>query len=55
MDSLVTAEWLSEHINDPDLAHFSYQRYIENQIRARHPFTGSPVEMIWKRSSQLRD
>jgi GTP-binding protein len=31
--------------NHPDLVHFSYQRYIENQIRKKHPMEGTPVRM----------
>ncbi len=32
--------------NDPDLAHFSYVRYLENQLRAHHPFTGTPLRIF---------
>lgn len=32
--------------NDPDLAHFSYVRYLENQLRAFHPFTGTPIRIF---------
>lgn len=42
------------HVNDVDLAHFSYQRYLENQIRRRYPFTGTPLQMDFKRSSENR-
>lgn len=31
------------HINDPKLLHFSYARYLENRLRDRHPFLGTPV------------
>lgn len=34
--------------NDPKLAHFSYLRYIENQIRKHYPFTGTPIKIIMK-------
>lgn len=30
-------------VNDPRLAHFSYQRYLQNQIRERFPFRGTPL------------
>ena len=33
-------------VNDPDLMHFSYQRYLENQIRAAFDFTGTPIKLI---------
>lgn len=32
--------------NDPDLAHFSYIRYLENQLRAHHPFEGTPLRIF---------
>jgi GTP-binding protein len=35
-------------VNDPDLVHFSYERYLENQIRQRHPFTGTPIRLIFR-------
>lgn len=30
-------------VNDPDLMHFSYLRYLENQIRAAYPLDGTPL------------
>jgi GTPase len=42
------------HVNDVELTHFSYQRYLENQIRRRYPFTGTPLQMDFKRSSENR-
>ncbi len=33
-------------VNDPDLMHFSYQRYLENRIRAAFDFTGTPIRVI---------
>jgi GTP-binding protein len=30
-------------VNDRRLAHFSYQRYLQNQIRERFPFRGTPL------------
>jgi GTP-binding protein len=38
-------------VNDPDLVHFSYERYLENQIRVHHPFTGTPLRLIFRRRS----
>lgn len=32
--------------NDARLFHFSYQRYLENQIRATYELTGTPIRMI---------
>lgn len=36
-------------VNDPDLMHFSYQRYLENRIRAAFDFTGTPIKLISRR------
>lgn len=36
-------------VNDPELMHFSYQRYLENQIRAAFDFTGTPLHLILRR------
>jgi GTPase len=32
--------------NDPKLAHFSYIRYLENQIRENYNFLGTPIRII---------
>lgn len=36
-------------VNDPELMHFSYQRYLENQIRAAFDFTGTPLHLILRK------
>ncbi|MCM0599039.1 ribosome biogenesis GTPase Der [Periweissella fabalis] len=33
-------------VNDPELMHFSYQRFLENQIRKAFDFTGTPIHLI---------
>lgn len=33
-------------VNNPDLMHFSYQRYLENQMRKAFGFEGSPMRFI---------
>lgn len=33
-------------VNDPDIAHFSYVRYLENQIREHYPYTGTPIQLF---------
>ena len=35
-------------INDKDLTHFSYTRYIENQIRTTFGFRGTPLKFIYR-------
>lgn len=35
-------------VNEPELVHFTYRRYLENQIRAFYPFTGTPVKLIFR-------
>lgn len=40
------------HVNDPKLVHFSYMRYLENQIRAAYPFTGTPIRLSFRRKGQ---
>ncbi len=39
------------HVNDPDLVHFSYERYLENQIRRKYSFTGTPLRFSFRRRS----
>ncbi len=33
-------------VNDPRLVHFSYQRYLENELRHNFGFRGSPLQLI---------
>ena len=32
--------------NSAELFHFSYQRYLENQIRETYDLTGTPIRMM---------
>lgn len=41
-------------VNDPDLMHFSYLRYLENRIRATYPFEGTPLQLEVRRASADR-
>jgi GTP-binding protein len=36
-------------VNDPELVHFSYRRYLENQLREAFGFEGSPLRMAFHR------
>lgn len=33
-------------VNDENLMHFSYERYLENTIRAAYDFTGTPIKIV---------
>lgn len=33
-------------VNDPKLMHFSYERFLENQLRAAFDFEGTPIHII---------
>lgn len=36
------------YVNDPSLAHFTYERYLENRLREQYPFTGTPIRLVLK-------
>jgi len=36
------------HVNDPDMVHFSYERYLENQLRKAYEFPGTPLRLIFR-------
>ncbi len=39
-------------VNDPELVHFSYERYIENRIREVYPFEGTPIRINFRARAQ---
>jgi len=39
-------------VNDSELFHFSYQRYLENRIRETFGFAGTPIQFIIKNRNQ---
>jgi len=41
--------------NDVRLAHFTYMRYIENQIRKEYPFLGTPIRLVLKQRKREQD
>jgi len=43
------------HINDRKLLHFSYERFLENQIRESHPFTGTPILLSFRETRRDTD
>ena len=36
-------------VNDPDLCHFSYKRYLENKMRFAFDFMGTPIKIILRK------
>jgi len=38
-------------VNDPALVHFSYERYLENQMRVHYPFSGTPIRLVFRERS----
>lgn len=41
-------------VNDPELLHFSYRRYLENQLREHFGFEGSPIRMVIRQRDEER-
>jgi GTP-binding protein len=39
-------------VNDPRLVHFSYQRYLENEMRQRFGFAGTPIRVIFRKRGE---
>jgi GTP-binding protein len=37
------------HVNEPKLVHFTYERYLENRIRAEYGFLGTPLRLSFRR------
>jgi GTPase len=42
-------------VNDTRLVHFSYERYLENQIRAAHSFTGTPLRLSFRNRAKAEE
>ncbi len=42
-------------VNDPEIVHFSYQRYLLNKIRAQYPLEGTPIRLKIKSSHGKTD
>jgi len=41
-------------VNDPELVHFSYGRFLENQLRSKFDFTGTAIKLVYRRRSEDR-
>ena len=35
------------YVNDPKLVHFSYTRFLENQLRETYPYIGTPIRFVF--------
>jgi len=42
-------------VNDPEIVHFSYKRYLENRIRAEYGFLGTPIRLILRQRESEDD
>jgi len=40
-------------VNDPELMHFSYRRYLENELRAAFGFEGAPLRMFVRSTERM--
>jgi GTP-binding protein len=45
----------SFQVNDRDLMHFSYSRYLENRIRDAYGFIGSPIKFLFRGKGDKED
>lgn len=36
-------------VNDPELVHFSYRRFLENRIREQFGFNGTPLRFLFRK------
>lgn len=43
------------HVNDPRLVHFTYKRFLENQIREVYPFEGTPLRLSFRPRGGMDD
>ncbi len=42
-------------VNAPELMHFSYERYLENKIRAAFDFEGTPIRIFTRRKTEDKE
>ncbi len=42
-------------VNDPDLMHFSYLRYLENRIRETYAFEGTPLRIQVRKAAKEKE
>ena len=42
-------------VNDPQLVHFSYQRYLQNRLRHDFGFNGVPLQLVFSKAAPKRN
>jgi GTP-binding protein len=42
-------------VNDPELMHFSYLRYLENRIREVYSFEGTPLRLQIRKAAKDKE
>ena len=42
-------------VNDSNLMHFSYERYLENQFRKNFDFAGTPIRIYMREKDKKKD
>jgi GTP-binding protein len=42
-------------VNDVELVHFSYSRYLENKLRSVYPFEGTPIRLEFRARTRNRE
>jgi GTP-binding protein len=40
------------HVNDPELVHFTYARFLENRIRDKYGFLGTPIRLSFRKRNR---
>jgi len=40
------------HVNDPELVHFTYERYLENRLRKAYGFLGTPLRLSFRKRAR---
>jgi GTP-binding protein len=53
--SQAQAPTIALFVNDPDLLHFAYQRYLENRIRSVFGFAGVPLRVVARARAERED
>jgi GTP-binding protein len=43
------------HVNDTELVHFGYERYLENKLREAYTFTGTPLKLVFRPRGRKED